>query len=247
MKHLFLLTLFIPFTAYAQTDIIIPKPKEHKFFVGASITPEIGYFHAKNADNDPAYNWSMDFIENHYTSKLCYTAGLNAGYKFNSLISLESGVHYSEKGYQTKNMDEYVWAYDGSGYPAYPDDVKFIYSFHYIDIPVKVNFTIGHKKLRFITGAGVVSNFYLITTSTSIFKYTDGREEREKDISRDDDISMYNVSATVSAGVEYAINNKYSLRAEPNFHYMLTPLVKDDPISVNLYTGGLNLSFMMNL
>lgn len=218
MKHLaFYFLIFISFNSFGQGKVDL-----NKFQVGLSVSPD----------------YSFTTIHNYYEiPKVGLTAGLNAVYYFNKSVGLETGLHYSNKGYQTKMMDLFYFEPE----PTAPNQAKFIYNYDFIDIPLKANFSIGNKKTRFLTCVGVTTNVFLKETQTNIYVYGD-RTEKETINPTDNSIRKVNLSPSLSFGIDYTLNDNSHIRVEPTFRCALFKMV-DLESSGNLISAGLNFSY----
>lgn len=107
-----------------------------------------------NASPDYCFRTMPSYFE---VPKLGYTFGLNTAYQFNQFFSVETGLHYSNKGTQTSMLDLVFIQPE----PLVPNQAKYIYNYHFIDIPLKANFTLGSRKIRFFTSVGLTVNFFM--------------------------------------------------------------------------------------
>ncbi|MFN8323469.1 MAG: outer membrane beta-barrel protein [Chitinophagales bacterium] len=169
-----------------------------------------------------------------------YTAGLNVCFNIKKIVGLETGIQYSNKGYQTKKQD-LVFGQPGSNLPI---QSKFVYDFHCIDIPVKVNFTIGKKKVRFFTSVGLTTNIFIKEMLTSFWYYSNRTDKKTSPAGYD--YKKVNISLTISVGIDYKINDRMNLRVEPTFRYGVLKII-DTPVTGYLYSGGLNISYYFGL
>ncbi len=224
MKLLIYFLLFIlTFNAFAQDN-----SQFNKFQFGINVSP------------DYSFKTYRSFYER---PKLGYTTGLNACYQLNRRISLETGLQYSNKGCQTETIDIVLNEPD----PAVPNQAKYIYNLHFIDIPLKANLYYGSGKSRFFTSIGLTTNFYINETQTNIFTYP-ARRERESFIT-DADLRKVNFSPTLSFGFDYQINAQNHIRFEPTIRFALLN-VTDGASLINLPSGklfnaGLNISYYL--
>ncbi len=109
MKHLsFLLLLLVTtsLSSYGQD-----KPNEsgtsdfRRVQIGMNVSPDIGFRTLQNKDGSPSSNAIIQYNNEHETVKIRYTAGLNICFNIKRNIGLETGIQYSNKGYQTKFND----------------------------------------------------------------------------------------------------------------------------------------------
>ena len=195
--------------------------------VGVSFSPDI--------TNRSYPNNRLGRIQREFeTSKFGYTTGVNFIFNKSKSLEFETGLLYSRKGYQTKNNTLIPEQPD----PAMPVKAKFIYNYNYIDIPLKVNVVFGESNVRFITGAGVVTNILLGEKVTSIFEYSNGNTVKKTEPSTFNNKKI-NLSPMISAGVDYKLKEKTSLRLEPTFRYGL--------LQPNIWSAGLNVDYYCTL
>lgn len=208
---------FISFASFGQGKVDLSKVQ-----IGLSVSPDYCYISIVNPYEMP---------------KVGFTAGLNAAYHFNKRVGLETGLHYSNKGFQTKMMDVTLIDPD----PTAPSQVQFIYNLDFIDIPLKANFYIGKRKTRFFTSAGLTTNLFLKATQTNVFVYAD-RTEKETMNLTENAIRKVNLTPSLSLGVDYTFNDNSHIRVEPILRYAMFKMVNVN-LSGNLISTGLNISY----
>ena len=173
--------------------------------------------------------------------KFGYTTGADLCFPITNLIGLETGVQYSNKGYQTKNQDVVY----GQGDPSLPIKARFIYNFHYVDIPLKVNFTFREGRVQFFTSAGFYTNIFLNETVKSIQEYANGKSDQKTE-STGYRFKRINISPMISLGINYKLNDKLMLRAEPTYRYGVVKII-DAPVTEYLWNAGLNMGLFYAL
>ena len=242
MKNLTLLLLTMTaFSAYGQD-----KTKENptvdfkRVQIGINVSPDICFRTLKNNDGSSTSDLVVKLNNENETIKVGYTTGLNVCFNIKKFVGIETCIQYSNKGYQTKFKDLIF----GQPDPSAPNKAKFIYNFHCIDIPVKANFTIGKKKVRFFTSVGVTTNIFIKETQTSVLVYSDHTTRKTNPTSYD--YKRVNISPTISVGIDYKINSRMNLRVEPTFRYGVLKII-DAPVTGYLYSGGLNISYYFGL
>lgn len=242
MKHVtFFLMALTAVSVHAQD-----KPKAtsetgfRKVQIGINFSPDLCYRTLKNKSLSISNDLVINLRNDLETTKLGYTTGLNICFNIKESIGLEAGIQYSNKGYQTKMRDLQYAQPD----PNMPDKTKTRYNFHCIDIPVKANFTFGKKKVRFFTSAGITTNIFIKETQTLVLVYSD-RTTRETNPTMYNYKSV-NISPTISAGIDYKINDRTNLRVEPTFRFGVLKII-DAPLTAYLYSGGLNIGYYYGL
>ena len=242
MKQLpiYLLVLITLSSKGQNTDKKVSTADFKRVQIGINFSPDICFRLLKNNDGSSTSDIGIKRSNENEIVKFGYTAGLNVCFNIIKFVGIETGIQYSNKGYQTKTID-YTF---GQPNPFAPKEGKFIFNFHYIDIPLKVNFTIGKKKVRFFTSVGLTTNIFIKETQTSILKYTDRTDRITKPTSYD--YNRINISPTISLGIDYKINSRMNLRIEPIFRYGVLKII-DAPVTGYLYNGGLNISYYFGM
>jgi Outer membrane protein beta-barrel domain len=233
MKHQ--LTFLLAFAAFSAFGQGTPTMNFKRFQIGIIVSPDGCYRTLKNNDGSPSSDIVIGVRNENETFKLGCTAGLNVCYYIKSNFGFETGIQYSNKGYRTKNKI-LTW---GTPDQSLPIKSKFIYGYHYIDIPLRMNYIMGHRKVRFIASAGLTANIFIKETQRHVLEYEDGKKERDK-TTPPYDYKKINISPTFSVGIDYRLNNRMNLRIEPTFRYGILK-INDKPIVGYLYSGGLNV------
>lgn len=243
MKYIFLtlsLSTLFTFSTTAQTTDSLSKTARFQF--GVNFSSDYCYRKLENNDNE---NPNMDqLIESRNElehPKFGFTSGVNACYNFNEHFSVELGAQYSNKGYGM-TISEFVYANPPEPGTA-PESAKFLYNYHYLDIPVRANFSFGNKAIRFIGSVGLTTNFFIQETDKRFIYYADRTEKTR--YTTNYDYAPVNFSPTLSLGVTYAINDRMSLRLEPTVRYGLSKII-DAPITAYLYNAGVNVGYYIS-
>lgn len=212
-----------------------------KVLIGLIFSTDYNFRTLKNNDGSPSSDFVIKSRNNVEIAKFGYTTGVNICIKITKLFELETGVQYSNKGYKTKNQDLVY----GQPDPSLPTKAKFIYNFHYIDIPVKVNFSLGKKRIQFIPGVGISTNILINETVKSINEYSNGKTEQKTE-SAGYNFKHINISPMISFGISYKVNNKMILKAEPTYRFGVIKII-DTPVTEYLWNAGLNIGFFYRL
>lgn len=230
----------LPTILYGQDSTLA---KGRRFFISESFSPDYCYrYITKNDKSITSDQWTKikNIEDSIYTPSFGYSAGLNFYYQINRLISIETGIQYSRRGYQTIPLPTiYNFDYD----PAIA--TSYIY-FTYLDFPLRVNYTFLKSKFQIIASTGVVFN-YLQQVS-----YKTVPENPTSIFPIQIRVSQYpynkiNYSPIVSLGLKYNISNRINLRAEPIFRYGLLNTDSKSYAFTHLWTAGLNLSLNFGL
>jgi hypothetical protein len=234
---LFISTCLLGSSAFAQSN---------KLLIGVSVSPDMCYRTLKNTDGSSTASMIIDLRNENEQPKLGYSTGVALCYNFSNHWGIETGLQYSTKGEAFVNDNltfgssiPYYGFYSNPLKPA-PTKVTFIYNYNYLDIPLRVIFSAGKGKVRFVASAGITTNLLLNATQTSIVKYEEADTER-KTQDQPTDYKSLNVSPTLSAGIDWSLSTKFNVRVEPVFRYGLLKIV-DAPITSYLWSGGLSIT-----
>ena len=207
----------------------------HRIRLGVTFSPAYSYRTLKGSDIHGMLNSRNDYE----IAKFGYSGGLNIDYNLKSWFGIESGILYTNKGYRTKKT-----------YLSYDDPVignsqwiRTTYSYHYIDIPLKIRFSAGWEKIRFSAAAGITTGF--LAGQTNTLQFENGRDKSPNYAS---DYNRVNLFPTISAGMDYKVTSKSTLRLEPVFQYGLVKTSKSEgPISDYLWSVGVNVSYLIGI
>ncbi len=240
MKYLISILVFMScFSMHAQKNNSQAKLKQ--IFIGFNFSPGYDCRTLKN-NGDGSFADEVIKIRNKgETGKSGYSTGLNFCLAITKLFSFKTGIQYSNKGYQTK---KHGLVYEQPE-PGAPISAKFVYNYHYIDIPMKVNVMVGKGKTRFISSAGFATNFLLNSNQKNVFEYSNGKTEIKRQ-SMSQEFKKVNISPTISLGAECKLKDKMYVRIEPTFSYGILKNI-DTPITEHLWNAGLNFGLYREL
>ena len=208
----------------------------YRFQIGMVVSPDYCYRTLRNNDGSKFSDMIINSNNEREVPKFGYTAGLNVCYNLNSNIGIESGIQYSNKGYQTKIE------YGKFGGPGQFEQIesKVKYNIHFIDIPLKLNYATGTRNVRFFSSLGITTNIFATETYV-LYVYNPGNTDRNSDPTGVD-YNNVNISPTVSVGIDYKIKDRINLRIEPAFRYTILKII-DSPVTGYLYSGGINIGY----
>ncbi len=212
-----------------------------KTLIGFSISADYNNRVLKNNDGASSGNFIIDLRNKQETGRIGLTSGVNICFSVTNQTEFETGIQYSLKGYQTEKYDLVYIVPD----PAAPVRAKFLYNYHYIDVPLKINFIKGNRKLRFIAAAGFVTNILLIATVTQDLEYAGGKTSKSTSESGYK-YNKINISPMISFGADYRLNHKMYLRAGPTFRYGILKNI-NSPVTERLWNAGLNIGYYYSL
>jgi hypothetical protein len=231
---------FSTFTALGQ-EADTAKPvidtTVSKVSFGFTLRPEDCY---RLLSPDAGYETFATARNNYEIPKLGSTIGVNFNIKLSKAFSIESGLLFSNQGYKTSKTDS-----TGAGIPPALNYSTFTYSFHYIDIPAKVNCTLVQTdKISIFISVGLSANILMAETieqtvnssGTSTSTFASGI------------FGNYNVNMAAIGGIgfNYYLGPKACLRFEPVYTRCL---IADAPNHFNemLYSYGLDMGIYVRM
>jgi hypothetical protein len=240
MKKIFILFMALSSSiAYAQQSK--PAPTTKKKLIGINFSPDYDFRTLSNKDGSASGDLVIKSRNDNEMAKFGFTAGLSLCIDFSTPVQLETGIQYSNKGYQTKNTGLIYFPPN----PALPTKAKFIYNYQYIGIPLKARFIFGKTNVLFLSSIGFMTNFLIKAGNTTIYEYADGRTDKKKQ-SATADFNKIDISPMISSGIDYKINNNTHFIAEAVFRYGILK-TKDAPVSERLWNAGLNIGCYFKL
>jgi hypothetical protein len=250
MKYtILILTLFYSIIGLSQGNDNSGQTNNAKhFFIAANFSTDVCYRTLKIVDaSSIGASIVYDDRNKNEIIKIGYSTGINACYFLTEKIALEIGFQYSDKGYERKWSNllfgsmidpRYGFVYDSTNLPK---KIKYNYNDYYLDIPFRVKYFFGNKRINFVTSAGLTTNIFIKEVSTGVLEYSNGDIERQNNNSTFD-YKKIDLSPTFSLGVNYKITESMYLSIEPTFRYGILKII-DAPLTGYLYSGGLNILY----
>lgn len=233
--------IFLNFSAGAQDEpmIVVPK-KVSRFYTGVELSGLSCYRKLSSGNSGIEVNGLIELRNDSEVPKWSYSFALLNGYRFNRYLALELGVGFANRGFRM--IDVSITTVDAPEGTGELTDINW--NDYYVNVPLRVNFTLGKGHLRFLSGAGITTGFFV----TETFRYTDAESIPDKTISSPyvDLYQKINVFPSLYVGGEWQLAHRMRLRVETGFQYGLLQL-SDTPITTHLYNGLLNVSYLFHL
>ena len=244
MKQLltFILLLFNSSIVFSQQ---IDSTFNDYIRIGANYSPDYCYRTLttdENINNQSIKEW-RDSIE---IPKFGYTTGITLFFPLSHRLSIETGVLFSKKGEKTKQI--YMGFINSPGGTIQPMNIAYNYHYHYLDIPLKVNYYILKKPSIFLSG-GISTNLFLQEKRTSITEHSDGSITTNTALVNSE-MNMINLAGIIGLGLEGEIlkigASNALFRIEPIFRQSFMSII-DAPINGYSYSFGINFGIIYNL
>jgi hypothetical protein len=238
--------IFILFCAlnssYGQEEPVKAKPEFARFKIGLLVTPEMGYrILSINSDQPNFYDSYLKYRNEHETPKLGFSAGIAVSYNFSQKVGIEAGFQYTNRGYnyEPTHFDYQEAYYINPGSGKVPVAMRYKYGSDYFELPLRITFTSGRRKLKFVASTGAAAMLLVYNRNTSIVQYADGSEAKKT--RRFTYLNQFYIAPQISFGADYQITSRLNFRFEPIARYVFNTSYKTG-ISTNLISGGLQFS-----
>jgi Outer membrane protein beta-barrel domain len=246
MKHQ-LFSLFILFSSSLIGQEETPKPVNNDFKhfqIGVNYSPEIAYRKLINLDGSFTSLSTIAFKNQSSLIKFGFTTGVSGRYNFTKHFAIETGIHYSNKGYSSQKIFALQSQNDSTA--TIIGKSRQTSSFRYIDIPLKASITFCERnRIRFTASAGLVTNIFLTSLTKDVLDYTEGGKRISKTFDQKN-YSKATLSATAGIGIDYTLNKSMNLRVEPGFRYGITRINNQPPVSARLWDIGINIGYYIS-
>ena len=220
---------------------------------GVGISPEISYRNLVKTDFVPGIDEFIDESDALSESIIGVTAEAFFVKPFARKMSFETGLSLSRDGYNSYIKDLSYESLLSLGLVNTEDpgfestkEIETQNRFLAVGIPLRLAFVSDGKKVRFTWALGLTPEYLLESSSTRIYRFESGLEE-SFDNEFDSDPAEFNLTASVSAGVELPIDRTSAIRIEPIVRYAAIPTVDRDAYEVNLFSYGLSLKYFFKL
>lgn len=241
MRITFFIILFLFFHILSAQDKT-SRTNQKPFFIGVHFSPDYSYRQLVNNDGQSVTQTIIRSRDRMEKARLGFTTGASVGWHLSSHLQIESGLFYSAKGYKT-NKELLIYIPPVS--PGDPVAVKHIYRKQFLDIPLRVVYLWGGKRLQVAPSGGVVFNLFMHQGQLTYSYYESGEVKKTK-TQLLDDIRKMNLSVQLGMGLRYRLNDRLKIVAEPVFRYGLLNSA-DTPVAEKLWTTGLNAGMYFSI
>jgi hypothetical protein len=235
MKRLIAVLIFItPMLCNGQES----TDKQGRFSIGVNFSPNYSYRVLNYSDE---WQSTVDSREEYEQGSFGFNTGVVAHYSFLERLEVELGVQYSRQAHMFTDVPLYDFIEDRILGKA---DTQFRY--HYIEIPLRVNYHFMVKKVFGYITAGISVNTFLNDESKTWVTYDNGETEVVTGETSIADFNEVAFGIIGGAGIAYKVTNRFDIRLEPLFRYSLTPLA-EAPIDQHNYSIGCQVGISMRL
>lgn len=226
-----IIILLIPFMSHGQELI----NEQSRFSVGVNFSPNYSYRILSYPEE--MQPWVEAREKNEHPS-FGFNTGIVARYLILPYLEVELGLQFSRQTNSFKNVP-YT---DREGRDAGEADIQ--YRFHYIEIPLRLNYIVIDKKFFGYITAGASVNQFLDDKAKTQLLFNNGDKDVINSETGFTDFNKTCFGLIGGFGVGYHITPKFNIRAEPLFRYSLTPMAVA-PIEQNNYSIGCQVGLNM--
>ena len=251
----------------------VPKRKRNRALIGVCFSPNYCYRQLQKYGVASVYSeiGNIQFQSNGDIPKFGYSTGINLIINCANNFDIETGLQYANCGYKNSTSTALVNIYNSpnnpnvyyTNHPYYYNNYNIVkngipiyLNCNYAGIPVIAKFVVKKsKKIKIIAGIGLLIDI-LIGENMKI-ELPDGLNTLypygPKGARGVDPYfwSNFNLAPIASFGVEFKLNDRMCLRAEPHFQYDFLPTSQTDPQNYlngeHLWNVGINMSFLCDL
>ena len=239
MKNI-VVTLFFALPSLLWGQSAETKAKS-KFSIGVTLTPEYDHRHLGRGDLSVnvadwnEYKWLNDSLS-HW--KPGFSAGVDIGYNVNENLQINSGLYFSNRGYGIRPYPAISYT------PPFLSQYSYRHIFQFLDVPLKLSYTVGKKKTKFYISGGIVGNILISATSYRTLENSIDRTTIDK---YDVEGKNLNFSYYGGIGITYRVTNQSSISIEPCFKYSGSSLDNLGDRDLRLWSLGASLSYRVHI
>jgi hypothetical protein len=224
----------------------------NRYQIGITTSTDIGYRTLEIQNADQYTQGIADDRESYEAPALGFTVSGQITKRFPGNFGIGLGLQYAKRCYKSVHNEltygDMIDPRKGFIYDtdtSVPVAITLVYHFNYVDMPIQLNYFIGKRKIKGVVSLGGSLN-YLVNDRTCILKtMADGSKATSKS-ERLSDFRPFNFTPQLSAGVEWSLNDKSSIRVEPIARYGVMKIA-DTPITEYLWSYGLNIGYHFKL
>ena len=224
MKYYFLLLILsLPIAATAQDTTKVRR------FTGLALTfsPQYSY---RSLQYDAGSRWLKSLRDNEVPGT-GFKVRAQVRYRISDRIDLLGGLEYANHSIRT-DYEDLTWVGDATDLPG---KSRTIYRYKFLAVPVYVNYTLKTRDNLRVYAVGGITTCVFLSRKTKVDLGSD-HHASVKDVG----FAKFTWSATLGAGLEYALGSRLSLRAEPFFEHYFKSISTDDHTKEYLFSFGLS-------
>ncbi len=205
-----LFSIFYSIEIHAEANDSIKRAKLSGFYTVSAISPDFCFITVKIRPEDSGknHNWEYYYIN----QKASF------GYRYEQLIGWQKNNHWGFEG--GAELCKKIMSVDFANYKTVPEvrvknnsilTVFYRTVFNSVNIPLRVVFTAGKKKLQFFSFFGINKTFCFKIYQEALY-YSNNQIESKKLVTADFGAKKYFSASDWGAGIKYNLSKKAQLR-----------------------------------
>ena len=192
-----------------------------------------------------SYEYQIAFEDSLQYARISLNPGLILRKDIGKRFQFETGLFLNNKGYNSKEYKILqVFGSPSNGAKIYQYSVKDFFDFWYLDVPLKLHYRMGNKKLFFSGGGGIIFNILLLAqNSQTITQETPGISYSAYSTHSYSLPHGCALSGIAEFAVNYSFHNSF-VSFFPFYERSLQELGKNRG-NLTLYSYGVGLNFLM--
>lgn len=224
----------------------------NRVYFGPTFTPGISYrLLTSDKPNATGFDNAKSFIKElnrHEKPTFSYSVGVKAGVQLKKFLAFETGIEYTSIAYEYNRKDLTF----NSGYrpdltydPSMYGSIKSTVGFHYLKVPLALNFSFGKGKVKGIVNTGANLDF-LIGRWQRLQWNIPGDSQGSNNLSdtKIGSLSRFNISPFLGIGFDYHINQLLTLRVMPIAQIQALNIAGSSAIAERQWLAGINVSLL---
>lgn len=204
--------------------------------VGIFFSPHLSY---RLLNYDHSAGWVEQSRNSNEKTTFGFRAGISYHYFITRKIACKIGAAFLQNGFETKKND-LNWI---SSDPDFPSENKTVFKYHYLEVPLVLNYYVFHKpKVDVFISAGISTNVFLQKKTKVKLIYPDGHRNNDSAVEQVG-YSKVNFGASIGFGMEYKLSKRMTGVIEPSIHQFLTSTIVDGHSKEYLNSLGVNIGF----
>jgi hypothetical protein len=174
-------------------------------------------------------------------AKWGFTTGLTYEREIKKRFWLNTGIYFTDKGYQTKQL--FMSDLNGNVIGL----IRLRYSFYQVGIPVNAQYYISNRKLRFFVFGGPTVSYLVKARVKTLQQFQNGREATERSTIPRNNLELFYITANIGYGIEKDFGT-ITARLFVNLNYSFTDIYRSNAFfNSHLYSTGLGLGVYKRL
>ncbi|HWB62363.1 MAG TPA: hypothetical protein VG603_02550 [Chitinophagales bacterium] len=219
----------------------------NRLYFGFYATPAVSYRYIKEnyipiALTHDGVQTQINHMNNNSHPEFGMRTGFKLGVNCTHWLAIESGIEYTQFRYRY-DPDGFFYSNTGIGNDTF--SASYNYRYHYISIPLALNFVMGQKRVKGIITMGTDFDFLVRERTSYTYNYTNGITSSGA-LVQDYNFNNFNLSPFFGIGADFYITHHLILRILPQAQ-MQALKNNNSYITEYLWNVGVNVSLLFGV